>query len=146
MNLIQILFNILLNLKNLISWLFYGPFEAISVVFSSLIELIKLLYYAIIYPLMKLKDLISPAKDVVEAGANVASRTEELRKIWSELQITIAPLQRVWFGIKRISDSVYHTYLTKIKPTHKKQRYMMSVLLGLGVLIALIFILFKIFG
>eukprot|EP01080_Neovahlkampfia_damariscottae_P003371 gene3371-5918_t len=146
LNFFQILFNFLLNIKNLITWLFYGPLEAISVVFSTLFELIKLIYYAVIYPLMKIKDFISPAQDVVQAGANVASRTEELRKVWSELQITIAPLQRVWFGIKRISDSVYHTYLTRIKPTPKKQRYLLSVCMGLGLFIALVWILVKIFG
>jgi hypothetical protein len=145
-NFLQILFNFLINLKNLFAWLFYGPFEAISVVFTSIFELIKLTYYSLIYPFMKIKDFISPAKDVVQTGVNVASRTEELRKVWADLQISIAPLQRVWFGIKRITDSVYHTYLDKIKPTPKKQRYMMTAFLVLSVLVVFIFILYKLYA
>ncbi len=113
------------------SYLFAGIWNLCSTCISSLSWIISLLLRTVVYPVSKIRALFSQSSATLGQVQDITMKTstliggtstEQWRGYWFIVQEFIQPFQKIYFGFRRIVDSIYHYYSQKIKYRTKEQQ------------------------
>ena len=131
------------------------PITAVKILFTVIVGLFTLLYNTVVYPFTKLKALFTINKDIQKAtevvsnlskaSSNAVSSTSTIKDYLMSLKENFQPLSSLWNGIRRIIDSIIHTYHTKIKYRSVWKRRILITLISLLVLAGLIIVFALVF-
>lgn len=131
-------------------FLIYAIITPLSLLINMILAPIIVTLQTIMYPVMKLKSLISKvdikeAQESIEAVSRVAASastsTQDFKEILTRFQETLTPWQRLWFGFKRIIDSIIYTWDTKIKHKNETVRRLLIASLIVSVIICFVVII-----
>ncbi|EFC43562.1 predicted protein [Naegleria gruberi] len=137
-------------------------FTAISAIISYPVTLFKVLFNVIVgffqmvaYPFTKIGSLFKYKKELekaTEVVTNVAmasgqavSTTSTFKDYLMSLKENFQPLSSLWTGIRRIIDSIIHTYHTKIKHRSVWKRRILITIISLIVLAGFIIVFALVF-
>ncbi|KAF0978847.1 hypothetical protein FDP41_001917 [Naegleria fowleri] len=131
------------------------PVTFFKLLFSFIAGVATLIYSAIIYPFTKLGSLFKFKKDiehatqvmsnVASASSQAASTSSSLKAYLMSMKENFQPLSSLWNGIRRIIDSIIHTYHTKIKHRSVWKRRILITIICLIVLAGVIIVFALVF-
>ncbi|KAG2377405.1 hypothetical protein C9374_009316 [Naegleria lovaniensis] len=126
------------------------PVTFFKLLFSLIAGIIAFIYSAIVYPFTKLGTLFKFKKDiehatkvvsnVAAASSQAASTTSSLKDYLMSMKENFQPLSSLWNGIRRIIDSIIHTYHTKIKHRSVWKRRILITIICLIVFAGLVIV------
>jgi hypothetical protein len=125
--------------------LLFGQMQFVISFFGTIFEFVGTFVRFIILPFQKLKSLFviqKPVVDAVQATAHTAAQMRDIKGYYDQVKDNyVMPVSSLWAGLRRIIDSIIHTYHTKIKHHDVLIRRLMISFLCLSILIALIVVI-----
>ncbi|KAL0476963.1 hypothetical protein AKO1_006420 [Acrasis kona] len=113
---------------------------------SVLLGFVVAFFKFFVYPIQKLAFLfgaVSEHKDTVKATVQTATTISEFKGLLDQIKSNyLTPISSLWAGIRRIIDSIIHTYNTKIRHHDVLLRRLLIAILCVSVVAALLLVFF----
>jgi hypothetical protein len=137
---VTIISNFLFVVKNFCQLFFFGSYETIKLFFIGIYKSFMLIFEIFKLPLQLINSMrkVKETSDTINTGY-------KLKDLIQDLNIFIDPFRSLWFGFRKITDSIYNIYLTKIKHRDKTTRRILIsllVILSIILLVAIFYIVF----